>query len=467
LDQKRKVKLMQYGISQADAEEILNRGYNLTQLRNNPIIKLNKVFSEDKVRVWKEKIKRKRIPNRDFHKLLYKSDFECVLCNLGNKLPVIIHHIEPYEVSQNNEFDNLILLCLNHHDQVHTHSDITRDKFPPEILKSLREKRYKLVDKNRYELELNRLEDIEVEPVKQLGYLFANLIPIQIPKELFCIADTRFRTYNNIYDEAKKKNLILPPFILKKEQFVTISKIEKLEGLEDIIDLNTLKLVDINNWLMKRTTRIYVFELINKWIKEFCFLRKRYIGYLPKAKIIYYKNKPRNFPKKDRSKIGWDRIKEKWIPGSKGLTCLKAYTSKTTGRILNLQHLAVKIKPVFLENRLFLSLIPTWIFTYDGIHFCSSEDTKKHHEEMSGSKSNYNRGQSRFFTFWYWFLFKNPFNEYFISKYYSPQKVQEVLKLIRIGKPLLFELDYRPSSKKKDDKYELHEEYLLKINKKD
>lgn len=52
---------MQYGISQADAEEILNRGYNLTQLRNNPIINLNKVFSEDKVRAWKEKIKRKRI----------------------------------------------------------------------------------------------------------------------------------------------------------------------------------------------------------------------------------------------------------------------------------------------------------------------------------------------------------------------------------------------------------------------
>ena len=75
---------MQYGISQADAEEILNKGYNLTQLRNNPIIKLNIVFSEDKVRAWKEKIKRKRIPNRDFHKLLKKSDFECVLCNLGN-----------------------------------------------------------------------------------------------------------------------------------------------------------------------------------------------------------------------------------------------------------------------------------------------------------------------------------------------------------------------------------------------
>jgi len=80
------------------------------------------------------------------------------------------------------------------------------------------------------------------------------------------------------------------------------------------------------------------------------------------------------FHKKDRSKISWDRIKEKWIPGSKSLTCLKAYTSKTTERILNLQHLAVKIKPIFLENRLFLSLIPSWIFTYDGINFCSSED---------------------------------------------------------------------------------------------
>jgi len=39
-------------------------------------------------------------------------------------------------------------------------------------------------------------------------------------------------------------------------------------------------------------------------------------------------------------------------------------------------------------------------------------------------------------------------------------------KLIKIGKPLIFKLDYCPSTKKEVDKYELHEEYLLKINKK-
>lgn len=61
---------MQYGISQADAEEILNRSYNLTQLRNNPLSKLNKIFSEDKVRVWKEKIKR-------FKTYLNNIDFIC------------------------------------------------------------------------------------------------------------------------------------------------------------------------------------------------------------------------------------------------------------------------------------------------------------------------------------------------------------------------------------------------------
>lgn len=140
----------------------------------------------------------------------------------------------PYEVSQNNEFDNLILLCLNHHNEVHKRSDLTRDKYPPEILKGLREKRYKWVNKKRFELELDRIEDIEIEPVRQLGYLFANLIPIQIPKELACLADTKFRTYNDIYDEAKKKKLILPPFILKETQFITTSKIETLENCLEI-----------------------------------------------------------------------------------------------------------------------------------------------------------------------------------------------------------------------------------------
>ncbi len=457
---------MQYGISQEHAEEILNRDYNLTKIRTTSIKELLKIFSENKVKEWKEKIKRKRIPNKDFYKLLNKSEFECVLCKFGNKLPVIIHHIDPYEVSQNNEFDNLILLCLNHHDQVHTHSDLTRDKYSPEILKKLREKRYKVVNKNRYELELNRIEGIETEPVKQLGYLFANLIPVQIPKELFCIADTEFRTYYNIFEEAKKKKVILPPFILKEEKFITISKVEKLEQLGDIIDFDTLKLVDLHDWLSKESTRRYIFELINKWIKELCFLRKKHLSYILKSKTVYYKFRPRVFPKKDTSKKDWDRIRERWVSGSKGLTCLKAYTSKTTGDVFNFQHLAVKIKPIYLENRIYLSLIPTWIFTTNGYNFCSSEEIKKHHEEMRSSKSNFNRGQSRFFTFWYWYLFIKPLSEYFKTIQYNPKRVQEHLELIRMGKPLLFELNYRPTIKKEVEKYELQENYLLKIHKK-
>lgn len=457
---------MQYGISQDDAEEILNRGYNLTKIRNISINDLVRIFSEERVRDWKEKVKRKRIPNKDFYKLLNKSDFECVLCEFGNKSSVIIHHIEKYEISQNNEFDNLILLCLNHHDQVHTHSDLTQDKFSPDILKKMRDKRYKLVDKKRYELELNRIEDIEIEPVKQLGYLFANLIPIQIRKELVCLADTNFRSYEDVYEEADKKKVNLPPFILKEEKFIAISKVEQLERLGSIIDIKTLKLVDLHDWLARETTRRYIFELINKWIKELCFLRKKHLKYLSKSKIIYYKFKPKIFPRKDRSKKGWDRVKEKWISGSKGLTCLKAYTSKTTGAVLNFQHLAVKVKPIYLENRIYLSLIPTWIFTNDGFNFCSSEETKQHHEEMRSSKSNFNKGQSRFFIFWYWYLFKKPFIEYFWSNQYNPQKIQEHLELIQIGKPVLHELNYRPSIRKENDIYELHENYLLNIHKK-
>ena len=85
---------------------------------------------------------------------------------------------------------------------------------------------------------------------------------------------------------------------------------------------------------------------------------------------------------------------------------------------------------------------------------------------MRSSKSNFNRGQSRFFTFWYWYLFRKPLPEYFSTRYYNPQRVQEHLKLILMGKPLLFELNYRPTIKKEDEKYELQENYLLKIHKK-
>lgn len=54
---------MQYTISHGSTEEILNRDYNLTKLRKVSIKKLTKILSEDKVRVWKEKIKNNEIQN--------------------------------------------------------------------------------------------------------------------------------------------------------------------------------------------------------------------------------------------------------------------------------------------------------------------------------------------------------------------------------------------------------------------
>ena len=48
---------------------------------------------------------------------------------------MVIHHIVPYYKTQDNSYDNLVVLCLNHHGLAHTKSDLGQPPLPPDVLK--------------------------------------------------------------------------------------------------------------------------------------------------------------------------------------------------------------------------------------------------------------------------------------------------------------------------------------------
>lgn len=76
-------------------------------------------LSNDEVDIIKNAITRKPIDMDVLYTLLQRSNFVCNLCKGQKGHAYIIHHIEEYELSQDNSYQNLIVLCPNDHDLAH------------------------------------------------------------------------------------------------------------------------------------------------------------------------------------------------------------------------------------------------------------------------------------------------------------------------------------------------------------
>ncbi|WP_179250325.1 tetratricopeptide repeat protein [Burkholderia contaminans] len=70
-------------------------------------------------------ISRQPIDEDVVHKLLEASNYLCCCCKGKKSDSYIIHHIEEYEKSQNNSYENLAVLCPNDHDLAHSQSNLT------------------------------------------------------------------------------------------------------------------------------------------------------------------------------------------------------------------------------------------------------------------------------------------------------------------------------------------------------
>jgi hypothetical protein len=114
-------KLIQYGIANSLADKAVAAGITVTKARalsqKDMVEKCG--LTKDEAKVICNSVK--RIPiNIDVARiLLERSNYTCNICK-GQKHPAfIIHHIEEYEISQDNSYSNLIVLCPNDHDLAH------------------------------------------------------------------------------------------------------------------------------------------------------------------------------------------------------------------------------------------------------------------------------------------------------------------------------------------------------------
>ena len=120
MNKKTKDALISRGFPSDLIDKIDSAGHTISSLKSANYRHLRIHFNQDEISIINEKIKRKPIPKNIVESLLERSGKCCNFHSDGvSTRPYQIHHIDEYSFTQNNNEDNLILLCPTCHKTVH------------------------------------------------------------------------------------------------------------------------------------------------------------------------------------------------------------------------------------------------------------------------------------------------------------------------------------------------------------
>lgn len=197
---------MQYGVAKDLAEKISQLGLPKSTFEKTSIKNLCARYELDfeEVKLVKELIKRQPIDEHTIDTLLERSNYTCCICKGVKGKSYIIHHIEEYSISQNNEYLNLAVLCPVCHDTAHKKGKSLSLKLTEKQIHTL---------KAKWEHEV---EKINVEKASKNGNIFEVdflNIPriIELSRELFLEAAKTEHTQelikNNFIDSENNLNI--------------------------------------------------------------------------------------------------------------------------------------------------------------------------------------------------------------------------------------------------------------------
>jgi len=120
MDKKREV-LLKYGLPSQIIELAISKGLSATSIKSNSIKILVDKFGllKEDATFLKQYVARKPIADDIVDSLLINNNFTCCCCRGIKGDTFIIHHIEEYEKTQDNSYDNLAVLCPVCHDLAH------------------------------------------------------------------------------------------------------------------------------------------------------------------------------------------------------------------------------------------------------------------------------------------------------------------------------------------------------------
>jgi hypothetical protein len=113
--------LLQYGLPNDFAKRVHDAGLTVTKARALSITDLISKYglSPSEAKLLTESVRRQPIDPDVVNLLLQRSNFLCNVCKGDKGVSYILHHIVEYEQTQDNTYDNLVVLCPNDHDLAH------------------------------------------------------------------------------------------------------------------------------------------------------------------------------------------------------------------------------------------------------------------------------------------------------------------------------------------------------------
>lgn len=129
------------GLDSELAQRVAREGYTLEKIISSSENDLKKDFENYEVEEIRKAAKRKPIPKDIVSRLIKESDWKCCICwNIDKEYPIIIHHIEDYSKTKDNGYENLVILCLNHHALAHSNWQISQHPLPKEQIRERKQK---------------------------------------------------------------------------------------------------------------------------------------------------------------------------------------------------------------------------------------------------------------------------------------------------------------------------------------
>jgi hypothetical protein len=118
----------------------------LSKLKRASKEELTKDFESGEIREIIDGINRKPISSETIRRLIKESDWRCCVCwDISKEEPVIVHHIN--RNPRDNRYENLVVLCLNHHALAHSSWEISRHPLTQSLLKQRKDQMTKaLID---------------------------------------------------------------------------------------------------------------------------------------------------------------------------------------------------------------------------------------------------------------------------------------------------------------------------------
>lgn len=138
--------LIAAGINSKISEKAILKGYTLSKLKATSKTELKKDFESFEIPNIIKATKRKPISTDVITKLISESDCKCCICwDIYKEEPVIVHHIIEHSKTKDDSYDNLVLLCLNHHALAHTNWNISRHPLSSEFIRQRKKEWIKAV----------------------------------------------------------------------------------------------------------------------------------------------------------------------------------------------------------------------------------------------------------------------------------------------------------------------------------